>query len=73
MKASHRRVHAVLWALLAPGLLLLVLWAAWSRPAAGVSPSIDSVPNEPAETDSTESASTKSAPADPARTEDASP
>ena len=33
MKVAHRRTHAVLWALLAPGLLVFALWAAWSRPA----------------------------------------
>jgi len=34
MKAAHRRTHAAIWIVLGPGLLLLGLWAAWSRPAA---------------------------------------
>ncbi|MEM1184429.1 MAG: hypothetical protein AAGI53_05430 [Planctomycetota bacterium] len=32
MKASQRRIHGTLWPLLAPALLVLVIWAALSRP-----------------------------------------
>lgn len=32
MKARHRRTHAAIWPVLGPVLLVLVLWATWSRP-----------------------------------------